>query len=202
MFPSLHRQREHRNATDFVRNHSGSIETQQKSRETTAGASKPRPRPTACTVAVGNLSGPPHPSNLTMASQLVQLLDPEDRAATVVSSYFHHFYPLRLREDLPALIASVLFPHEPARSRKDSLLDLEPFHLQSERLVAFAQFLSHPSVLVPQELVAFLHPYHHDFLRHHWPPMTVQVQNDAASCPLHQTSTKSLRTHREPNLGS
>ena len=36
-------QREHRNATEFARNHSGSIETQRNSRETTAGASKPRP---------------------------------------------------------------------------------------------------------------------------------------------------------------
>ena len=52
-------QREHRNATEFARNHSGSIETQRNSRETTAGASKPRPRLTAPAVAVGNLSGPP-----------------------------------------------------------------------------------------------------------------------------------------------
>ena len=52
-------QREHRNATEFARNHSGSIETQRNSRETTAGASKPKPRPTARAVAVGNLSGPP-----------------------------------------------------------------------------------------------------------------------------------------------
>ena len=40
-------QREHRNATEFARSHSGSIETQRNSRESTAGASKPRPRPTA-----------------------------------------------------------------------------------------------------------------------------------------------------------
>ena len=52
-------QREHRNATEFARNHSGSIEKQRNSRETTAGASKPRPRLTARAVAVGNLSGPP-----------------------------------------------------------------------------------------------------------------------------------------------
>ena len=44
---------------EFARNHSGSIETQRNSRETTAGASKPRPRLTARAVAVGNLSGPP-----------------------------------------------------------------------------------------------------------------------------------------------
>ena len=55
-----------------MRNHSGSIETQRNScettagaskrnriRETTAGASKRRPRPTACAVAARNLSGPP-----------------------------------------------------------------------------------------------------------------------------------------------
>ena len=48
-------QGEHRNATEFARNHSGSIETQRNSRETTAGASKPRPRPTAArAVAVSN----------------------------------------------------------------------------------------------------------------------------------------------------
>ena len=41
------------------RNSRGSIETQRNSRETTAGTSKPRPRPTARAVAVGNLSGPP-----------------------------------------------------------------------------------------------------------------------------------------------
>ena len=52
-------QQEHRNATEFTRNHSGSIKTQRNSRETTAGASKPRPRPTARAVAVSNLSGPP-----------------------------------------------------------------------------------------------------------------------------------------------
>ena len=52
-------QREHRNATEFAGDHSGSIETQRNSRETTAGASKPRPRLTAHAVAVGNLSGPP-----------------------------------------------------------------------------------------------------------------------------------------------
>ena len=50
---------ERRNATEFVRNHSGSIETHWNSCETTAGASKQRPRPTACAVAAGNLSGPP-----------------------------------------------------------------------------------------------------------------------------------------------
>ena len=44
---------------EFARNHSASFETQRKSRETTAGASKPRPRPTARAVAVGNLSDPP-----------------------------------------------------------------------------------------------------------------------------------------------
>ena len=37
-------QRQHRNATEFARNHSGSVE---------------RPRPTARAIAVGNLSGPP-----------------------------------------------------------------------------------------------------------------------------------------------
>ena len=52
-------QREHRNATEFARNRSGSIETQRNSCETTVGASIPRPRPTARAVAVGNLSGPP-----------------------------------------------------------------------------------------------------------------------------------------------
>ena len=36
-------QREHRNATECARNHSGSIETQRNSCETTAGASKPWP---------------------------------------------------------------------------------------------------------------------------------------------------------------
>ena len=45
-------QRERRNAREFGRNHSGSIETQGNSRETTAGASKRRSRPTAaCAVA-------------------------------------------------------------------------------------------------------------------------------------------------------
>ena len=44
---------------EFTRNHSGSVETQRNSHETTAGASKRRPRPTACAVAAGNLSGPP-----------------------------------------------------------------------------------------------------------------------------------------------
>ena len=52
-------QREHRNATEFARNRSGSVETQRNSRETTAGASKRRPRPTACAVAARNLNGPP-----------------------------------------------------------------------------------------------------------------------------------------------
>ena len=42
-----------RNATEFARNHSGSIETQRNSREATAGASKPRPR-AARAVAVSN----------------------------------------------------------------------------------------------------------------------------------------------------
>ena len=47
-------QGERRNATEFARNHSRSIETQ-RNRETTAGASKPRPRPTAVrAVAVSN----------------------------------------------------------------------------------------------------------------------------------------------------
>ena len=70
-------QRQHRNATEFTRNHSGSVETKAPSHraprcgrqpkwppqkrnscETTAGASKPKPRPTARAVAVGNLSVP------------------------------------------------------------------------------------------------------------------------------------------------
>ena len=95
-------QREHRNATETARNHSGSveskapphrvrrcgrqpqrpfrrglkklreagiranrsgsIETQRNSRKTTAGASKPRPRPTARAVAVSNLKWPPQRS--------------------------------------------------------------------------------------------------------------------------------------------
>ena len=45
-------QREHQNSTEFVRNHSGSIETQRNSREFTTRASKPRPRLTARAVAV------------------------------------------------------------------------------------------------------------------------------------------------------
>ena len=45
-------QRERRNAREFARNHGGSVET-------TAGASKGRPRPTARAVAAHNLSGPP-----------------------------------------------------------------------------------------------------------------------------------------------
>ena len=52
-------QREHRNITEFARNHSGSIETQRNSCETTAGASKPRTRLSARAVAIGNLSDPP-----------------------------------------------------------------------------------------------------------------------------------------------
>ena len=65
-------QGEHRNTTEFARNHSGSIEMQRNSRETTAGASKrngTRAKPQRehrnqgpvppRAVAVGNLSSPP-----------------------------------------------------------------------------------------------------------------------------------------------
>ena len=100
----------------------------------------------------------------------------------VASSYFHHFYPLRSQEDLPALIASVSSLHEPARSRKDSLLGTEPLHFPPETFVVSLQLPYHLSVLAL--LAVVLHPHHHDFLRLHWPRMTVQVPTDAASCPL------------------
>ena len=69
---------------------------------------------------------PSGPSSLTMAFSWCRFSIPK--------IWQRRFYPLRSQEDLPALIASVSFLHEPAR-RKDSLLETEPLHFPPETFV-------------------------------------------------------------------